>query len=208
MNYQAIYNQIVDRAKDRQLTCYKERHHILPRCMGGSNKEDNLVELTAREHFLVHWILVRIHPDNNKLKYAFWGMCNQKSRGQEGRYIPTSRTYLEARELFSKTQSENMIGSNNPQYGKGAWNRGIPATTTSNIKRSQAMSGERHFMYGKHHSSATIEKLKGAKTEKHKEAMRGTRKPYGPQKVLTCPYCSKEGGNSMKRWHFENCRDK
>jgi len=26
--------------------------------------------------------------------------------------------------------------------------------------------------------------------------------------VLTCPHCSKVGGNSMKRWHFNNCRDK
>jgi hypothetical protein len=37
---------------------------------------------------------------------------------------------------------------------------------------------------------------------------RGTYKNRGEQAVTyTCPHCNKVGGgNSMKRWHFDNCR--
>ena len=52
MNYQKIYNQIIERAKNRQLEGYKEKHHIIPRCLNGNNDKENLVKLTAREHFL------------------------------------------------------------------------------------------------------------------------------------------------------------
>ena len=70
MNYEKIYNQIVNRAKNRILECYTEKHHIIPRCMGGSDDKENLVSLTAREHFLCHHLLVRIYPENIKLKFA------------------------------------------------------------------------------------------------------------------------------------------
>jgi hypothetical protein len=30
-----------------------------------------------------------------------------------------------------------------------------------------------------------------------------------PQQIIQCPHCKKEGAaNNMKRWHFENCKDK
>ena len=47
MNYEKIYNQIILRAKSRELNCYVERHHVIPKCMGGTNDKDNLVKLTA-----------------------------------------------------------------------------------------------------------------------------------------------------------------
>jgi hypothetical protein len=64
------------RAKTRQLTGYAERHHIVPKCMSGSNNRENLVELTAREHFIAHKLLCEIYPENNKLRYALWAMIN------------------------------------------------------------------------------------------------------------------------------------
>lgn len=96
MDYQKIYNQIIDRAKQRKLEGYKEKHHIVPKCIGGSNKKENLVELTAREHFLCHWILTRIYPESSKLAYAFWFMSHQKTQHQERTYKITSRMYEEA----------------------------------------------------------------------------------------------------------------
>jgi len=54
MNYQKIYDQIIERAKNRKLEGYKEKHHIIPKCLGGPDNKENLVELTAREHFLCH----------------------------------------------------------------------------------------------------------------------------------------------------------
>lgn len=96
MNYQRIYDQIIDRAKERKLQGYKEKHHIVPKCMGGSNEKVNLVELTAREHFLCHWMLCRIYPENRKLGHAFWFMSKQNAPTQQRDYVVSSRTYAEA----------------------------------------------------------------------------------------------------------------
>jgi len=63
MNYYKIYQSLVERGKNRSLgEAYKETHHIIPRCMGGSDDKDNLVDLTPEEHFLVHQLLVKIYP--------------------------------------------------------------------------------------------------------------------------------------------------
>jgi hypothetical protein len=70
MNYQKIYDQIIKQAKTRKLDGYKEKHHIIPKCIGGLDTKENLVELTAREHFICHRLLCKIYPDNLKLKYA------------------------------------------------------------------------------------------------------------------------------------------
>jgi len=96
MDYQRVYDQIIDRAKERKLQGYKEKHHIIPKCMGGSNEKQNLIELTAREHFICHWLLCRIYPDNKKLGHAFWFMSKQNAPTQQRDYIVSSRTYAEA----------------------------------------------------------------------------------------------------------------
>lgn len=109
MNYEKIYNQIVERAKNRVLDCYTESHHIIPRCMGGGDEKENLVNLTAREHFICHRLLVQIHPDNNKLKFALWAMCNMKSKRQS-RYVPSSRIYESIKIEVIKLISEKKKG--------------------------------------------------------------------------------------------------
>lgn len=60
--YTIIYNSIIERAKSRVLPklSYKELHHIIPKSLGGSNSKSNLVELTAREHRLVHILLPKM----------------------------------------------------------------------------------------------------------------------------------------------------
>ena len=50
MNYQRIHDAIIDRARNRILIGYREKHHVIPRCMGGVDTANNLVELTAREN--------------------------------------------------------------------------------------------------------------------------------------------------------------
>lgn len=97
MNYQRVYDQIVTRAKVRgELGGYSEVHHITPKCLGGSDDEHNLVNLTPREHFICHHLLHRIHPHNSKLAWAFVMMCNVSNKNQY-RYTPSSRIVEEAR---------------------------------------------------------------------------------------------------------------
>ena len=53
MNYQKVYNQIIERAKTRQLKGYTEKHHIIPKCLGGNNDKENLVEFKEEYSVLV-----------------------------------------------------------------------------------------------------------------------------------------------------------
>lgn len=108
MEYQKIHDQIIERARNRQLEGYKERHHIIPRCMGGTDEIENLVDLTAREHFIVHWLLHRIHPSNHLISYAFHAMCNLPGSTNQRKYNPSSRVVEESKIAFSKAHSARM----------------------------------------------------------------------------------------------------
>lgn len=61
MNYSAHYTLLIERAKIRTATGYKEAHHIIPKCLGGTDELSNLVDLTAREHYIAHILLAKIH---------------------------------------------------------------------------------------------------------------------------------------------------
>ena len=51
--YLNVYNSIILRAKAHRELDYKEMHHIVPKCVGGTDDSGNIVDLTAREHFFV-----------------------------------------------------------------------------------------------------------------------------------------------------------
>lgn len=154
MNYQRIYNQIIDRAKTRKLEGYKEKHHIIPKCMGGGNEKENLVELTAREHFICHWLLSRIYPENAKIIYAFWAMCNQKNAKQKQRHISSSRAYQEAKKVFSELHSKTRRGYNH--------------STTAREKMSIAGKGKPKSVIHREN----IKKYAQKRTGEHKEKIR------------------------------------
>lgn len=71
MNYQKHYDLLIQRAKSRNKPeGYTEKHHIVPRCMGGTNAYSNIAVLTAEEHFVAHQLLVKIYPNERGLIYG------------------------------------------------------------------------------------------------------------------------------------------
>lgn len=70
MNYQRHYDLLIDRARNRIIDGYSERHHVIPRCLGGNNKKENLVRLTPEEHYLAHQLLIKIYPQEKRLAWA------------------------------------------------------------------------------------------------------------------------------------------
>jgi hypothetical protein len=70
MNYHNIHDVIIERAKNRTIRDYTEKHHIIPRSLGGSNSPDNVVRLTPQEHRLVHLLLVKMYPDDKRFVFA------------------------------------------------------------------------------------------------------------------------------------------
>lgn len=110
--YTKWYFQIIENAKDRETIGYSERHHILPRCLNGGNERGNLIRLTAREHFICHWLLIKMTDRINRkpLLYALFAMRtgNRKQYRYSSRI--TSRVYAILTEEKSKLVSIQLTG--------------------------------------------------------------------------------------------------
>ena len=102
MNYQSVYNNIINNAKGRVKHPGLERHHIVPRSCGGTNDKENLVFLSTKEHFICHLLLIKIYHNQpvfkKKMIYALWWMA--KTRNTLNGYKVTSRAYDLARKAF------------------------------------------------------------------------------------------------------------
>lgn len=144
MNYQKHYDALIERARFRNKPeGYCEKHHIIPSCVGGSDDVENLVYLTAKEHFIAHYFLFRIHR-YNKLGRAFMLMSDRlgltsrqyevakslASESMKGDLNPARRPDVKLKMSASQKanpvwlgkkrpdQSERMSGENNPAFGK------------------------------------------------------------------------------------------
>lgn len=141
MDYEKVYSAICKRGQIRKLKGYVEKHHIIMKSHGGSNDSSNITTLTAREHFLAHWLLARIFPKDYKAQAAFKMMTDV---GYGRRYIPSSRTIAEAREAAAKLDSISKLGKKKPreQVEKGANSRrGTHQTDLTKTKIALALAG-------------------------------------------------------------------
>lgn len=222
--YTKIYHQIISRAQQRILSEYVETHHIIPKSLGGSDDKSNLTNLTAREHFICHWLLTKMTTGKDKadMFYALNGM-KRKNKHQE-RYETkiTSRVYARIRPLIAEQHSKRMTGiKRGPQ---SADQRAI--TSAANKGKNK---GKTPWNKGK--SGLQIAWNKGiARTEEEKAAIRAGKQNISPEVAAkisaaktgvawsesrklasnaTCPHCGKEGNRvPMGRWHFDNCKFK
>jgi hypothetical protein len=113
--YARWYKQIVTRAKSRTLSndVYTEKHHVIPKSIGGTNLKDNLVVLTAREHFICHWLLIKFTTGRFKLKMAAaLSMMHRTNNDQINRYksVNFSRIYQSIKILNSEFASDRNSG--------------------------------------------------------------------------------------------------
>lgn len=115
MNYYRIYNNLINRSINRTISTkeYYELHHIIPKCMYGDDTKDNLVLLTAREHYVAHQLLVKIYPGNTKLVYAANMMTVKSAVLKRSK----NRRYEWIRKKFAAACSVKQLGSGNNSYG-------------------------------------------------------------------------------------------
>ena len=104
MNYRSVYHKICKRGTTRIKTKleYYEKHHIIPKCLNGSDESSNITLLTAREHFIAHWLLCKIYKNEkicikSKLSSAFNRMCYHNTQNRK----ITSRQFEVARKEYS-----------------------------------------------------------------------------------------------------------
>ena len=221
MNYRKIYEQIIEHAKRKEIIGYSEKHHIIPRSMGGTNNPENLVALSAREHYITHWLLWKIHKSKS-MGHAFFNMV-LKSDGQNRSF--SSRKY----EIAKSAMIEAMSGENNQWYGTHGPMGGKTHTEEFKILHKDRMKKASEYKRGK-----PVSEVPGFNTGGGIPTQFGNQPPWNkgitgeqshmfgfklseetkermrkPKEKVTCPHCGKIGGiSSMKRWHFERCRNK
>lgn len=119
--YSKLYYKITSNAKQRINEGYTELHHIIPQSMGGSNDKENLVELTAREHFICHWLLIKMTEgdDRSKMLYALKGMKAENKHQQRYHTKITARVYETYRIEHSINHSKVMKAKNLVPWNKG-----------------------------------------------------------------------------------------
>jgi hypothetical protein len=119
--YTKCYLKLIESRKKSKLdeNTYYEKHHIVPRCLGGSDEDNNLVHLTPREHFIAHLLLTKMYVNDSqfKIKHAF-SMMFVKSIKNDDRTLSASRLYNKLRKDVAK-----KVGESNK--GRIAWNKGI-----------------------------------------------------------------------------------
>ena len=211
MDYKKIYDSIISRAKNRQLEGYGETHHIVPKCLGGSNKKENLVKLTAKEHWTVHLLLIEIYPNHPKLKLAV-RMMMVKSANQKRDSITSGRQFERLRLEAAKIHSSLMLGV-----------RRSPFTQEHRDNISKAKKGKPGTNKGKKFSEehkqnigiASKGRISGDKNPMRKKEVLDKHPALfnnenNPSKIKTeCPHCKTlSGKGNYSRWHGDNCKNK
>ena len=100
MNYQKIYNQLCERSLTRKWEKFTyEKHHIVPKSLGGSDHKSNLAILTPREHALAHLLLVKFLTGEHKAKmvYALKSMIGYRNAYRQQL---TTRQYETLRQTY------------------------------------------------------------------------------------------------------------
>ena len=183
MNYQLIYTQLINRGKTRELNGYKECHHIIPKCIGGNDNPDNLVYLTAREHFIAHKLLCEIYPNNKGIRLAYWAMANWNSSKNQREYKVSSHEYerlrLDVIEIIRETQRNRVHGPHSEETKQKISNAhtGKKKSKEHLENLSKSLKGKPSWNKGKtgvqKHSDETKEKMRlshlGKKRKPHSE---------------------------------------
>jgi hypothetical protein len=157
--YTKWYYNIIDSAKERIKfdDNYYENHHIIPKSLGGNNSKNNLIRLTAREHFVCHLLLVKMVITNShrrSMSYALLTM--RRSNGEERERIIKSKEF----ELARKMIYHYISGEKNPMYGKPCYYK-MTEEEKENWKKNISLgnTGEKNPFYGKTHTVETRKKI-------------------------------------------------
>ena len=228
--YTTIYYNIILSAQARTLLKeeYTEKHHIMPKSLGGTDNT-NIVKLTAREHFICHWLLTKMLTGDAKYKMVCAVNKMLLSSKKQKRYKITGRKYELLKKQFAKINLFNNVAWQEEQRALNHSGKKRSAKTKQNLKDAWAVTredraGTNHPLYGQPVSIATRTNRSVSMTGKlvkEKNPMYGKShsaevkqilsdrllKTPLPKKYIQCEYCTNiiDAGN-YKRWHGNKCK--
>lgn len=200
--YRKVYFQIIDRARLRgldknKIDLYVEIHHILPKCLGGTDENDNLVALTYREHIVCHKLLCKLYPDNYYLHSSIYLMLHIKI--ENGKKVKTFSNSKEAEEykLFLKTHKKPLSEESRKKMSEShkGWSpseehrRRASEVHTGKIVSKETREKLRKVNLGRHHTEESKRKIsesrrgkKLSSDKKNSKSLKGKRLGISPTK--------------------------
>jgi hypothetical protein len=148
------YNFIINHYKNNPKQGFCELHHIIPKCLGGTNETENLILVPSRAHFILHALLHKSYPENKKIAHAF-SMMTVNNKHQKRNF--SSRLY----ELSKKARSEALTGVSRPEWVREKLRK--PKSTTINYKKPKTKEHSRNIskaLTGKKKTKDHIQNLK------------------------------------------------
>lgn len=215
--YNKWYFQIVNRAQSRVLLLgtYVEKHHIIPKSLGGSNLPANLVKLTAREHFICHWLLTKMYVGEAKSKmiYALSMMKSTiKKSGYHQRYSSgvASRVYaanVVERSKINSLAFKGRIVSAETRKKLSAAKLGKKGHPTSDATKEKLRITSTGRVKSEEEKRKSSERQKGKKL--NAEHIRKLSVAAKNRKKFTCVHCGVTCDQSnFTRCHGDNCKHK
>ena len=207
--YTRWYTQIINRARNRVCEGYVERHHVTPRSLGGTDDSDNIVCLTAREHFICHWLLVKMHTGDARRKMISALYLMRATNSYQERYI-NSRVYESLRQEYAEYISNLNSGRVQPPEEKDKQVK-APFSEEWRARMAEKKKGENNPRYGVEVSQETRrrigDRIRGRKQTAEEKARRGAANRGKVKPKLLCPHCNQMiAVNTYPRWHGDQCR--
>lgn len=133
--YTRWYYSIINNRKICDVTGYGEKHHIIPVSLGGTNEPENIIKLTAREHWICHQLLAKMVLGEDKMKMLHVCLLFKKTCTSSKRY-----------NQLKKQRSEAMRGRKHSEETKlkiGLAHKGRKHTAEQIAKYSQKVRGKK-----------------------------------------------------------------
>ena len=239
MNYQNTYNSIIKNAKDRNWQkgdVVLETHHIIPRSCGGGNEKDNLVNLTPREHFVCHLLLVKLYEGTEfytKMIRASVMMTRGSVNSRIYQRIKQIHVENLRQQVISEKQKKAISIANTGNKGRtghknndnqrkanalvnGRKSRGIFTEREKESFKKLAEMNRRRCIGKKPANTMQIE-YNGVVYQGWDELSESTgitrwmylNNSFDPSKKAVCIHCGKQTTtNTINRWHNDNCKEK
>lgn len=146
MNYLKHYERLIERAQTRSILPgeYFETHHIVPKCLGGTNDSSNLVKLFPEEHYVAHQLLVKMHPGNRSLLYAVVAMSGHNNKVTNRKYGWIRRKYGKMMSAIMRGNKSRtgMTNSEKMKKRSSETQKGIPKTEEHRRKIGESQRGK------------------------------------------------------------------
>lgn len=216
MDYSHNYNRLIIKAKNRSIlpTIYKENHHIIPKCMGGSDNKNNIISLFPDEHLIAHLLLTKMYPNHIGLLRAAYCMTNgfnkisrnlnKEYKWLKEKYKERQRVWLKENHYLTKMSLEekehflnkHIRGENNPNFGN-KWSEKQRKNLSNKTKGRRigkdnpnyGNKGERNPLFGKkqteEHRRKVSLSLSGKKNPNYGNT--GSKAPEAKKYKLTSP---------------------